>query len=164
MSVPTTASAAIRIDAPPELVYDLVADIERMGEWSPECATCEWIDTPGEQGSHFRGHNRRGPARWSTTAVVLRADRGVEFSFATLHRDRIATRWTYRFEGHGPTVVTESFDAVNTPLLFAVLERTVLRRRQAQLEAGMRATLEELKRTAEAATDAPSGHTPANPR
>lgn len=152
MTVPTSASATVTIDAPPELLYDLISDVTRMGEWSPECTSCEWIDAPGEPGSRFRGHNRRGPARWTTTAKVLRAERGVEFAFATLHGDRIATRWSYQLGGQGPTVITESFEAVRTPLLFAVLERTILRRRQAQLEAGLHTTLEQLKRFAEAAT------------
>ena len=30
------------VDAPPEDVYDLVADIQRMGEWSPETYRCSW--------------------------------------------------------------------------------------------------------------------------
>ena len=151
MTIPTSASATLTIDATPELLYDLISDVTRMREWSPECTSCEWIDTPGEPGSRFRGHNRRGPARWTTTAKVLRADPGVEFTFATLHGDRIATRWAYQLEGQGPTVITESFEVVHTPLLFAVLERTILRRRQAQLESGLHATLEQLKRFAEAA-------------
>ena len=33
-------SVTVDIDAPPERVYDLVADIGRMGEWSPECVRC----------------------------------------------------------------------------------------------------------------------------
>ena len=33
MSVPTTASRSIDIAAPPEVVYDLVSDITRTGEW-----------------------------------------------------------------------------------------------------------------------------------
>ncbi len=103
MTVPTSASATLTIAATPELLYDLISDVTRMGEWSPECTSCEWIDTPGKPGSRFRGHNRRGPARWTTTAKVLRAEPGVAW------------------------------------------------RRQAQLEAGLRATLEQLKRFAEAA-------------
>ena len=80
MGVPTSGSATITIDARPEAVYDLVADVTRMGEWSPECVSCEWLDTPGAEGSRFRGRNRNGPARWTTTAKVLRADRGREFT------------------------------------------------------------------------------------
>lgn len=53
MTVPTSASATVTIDASPALLYDLTSDVTRMGEWSPECTSCEWIDTPGEPGSRF---------------------------------------------------------------------------------------------------------------
>jgi hypothetical protein len=121
-----------------------------MGEWSPECVKCEWLDDPGQVGSTFKGHNRRGPARWSTVARVLVADRPSEFSFATLYRGEPSTRWTYRFAGSGPTTVTESFDAMRTPPLIAFAERYLLRNRQAQLEEGLAQTLERIKRAAEA--------------
>jgi hypothetical protein len=155
MGVPTQGSASIAIDARPEAIYDLVADVTRMGEWSPECVSCEWLDAPGAEGSRFRGRNRNGPARWTTTAKVLHAERGVEFTFATLHRDEISTRWTYRFEGDETTTVTESFEAVRVPFLIGLLERTVARRRQEELEAGLRSTLERLKVVAEAAHESP---------
>ena len=32
------------IDPPPEAVYDAIADVTRMGQWSTECHTCEWHD------------------------------------------------------------------------------------------------------------------------
>lgn len=31
----TEGQASVHIDAAPELVYDLVSDVTRMGEWSP---------------------------------------------------------------------------------------------------------------------------------
>ena len=34
---------SIVIQAPAEVVYDLVADPMRMAEWSPECVRCQWI-------------------------------------------------------------------------------------------------------------------------
>lgn len=151
MSVPTSASATIEIAAPVQLVYDLVADVTRTGEWSPECVRCEWIDHPGKAGSTFRGHNRRRLARWSTTARVLEADPPRRFSFATLHRGGIATLWTYDLDGSEPTRLTESFEAVSTPWLIGVAERLVLRDRQQQLEAGLAHTLGAIKAAAERA-------------
>lgn len=149
MSLPTTASASVEVAAAPEALYDLVSDITKMARWSPECIQCTWIDAPGQVGSRFRGRNRRGPARWSTTAEVLIAHRPREFSFATLHRGEPATRWTYRFEPQGSvTRVTETFEAIATPRLIALAERWIIRNRQAQLEAGMAETLERLKATA----------------
>ena len=32
-----------RIAAAPGMVYDLVSDVTRMGEWSPETASCRWV-------------------------------------------------------------------------------------------------------------------------
>ena len=149
MSLPTAAEASIEIAAPCHVVYDLIADVTRMGEWSPECVSCEWLGDPGEVGSTFRGRNRIGLARWSTVARVLVAERPRTFSFATLHRDAAATRWTYRLEGDERTRLTESFEAVTTPLLFSVLERLVIRSRQEQLEDGIARTLAAVKAAAE---------------
>lgn len=150
MSLPTTATATIEIAAPAETVYDLISDVTRMGEWSPECVACEWLDTPGAVGSTFKGRNRRGLARWSTIARVIVADRPSEFTFATLHRGREATRWSYRLhDDAGRTVVTESFESLTTPLLIGLVERWVIRDRQSQLEAGMARTLDAIRAAAE---------------
>lgn len=155
MSLPTTATVAVTVEAPADAVYDLISDVTRMGQWSPECVRCEWLDTPSVPGSTFRGHNRRGLARWSTTARVLTANRPTEFSFATLHRGEQATRWTYRLDGDGTaTRVTETFEAISTPPLIAFAERWLIRDRQAQLEAGMIQTLNAVKETAERAHQA----------
>lgn len=149
MSLPTTASVSIEVAATPLEVYDLVADITNMGRWSPECRACEWLDEPGQEGSRFRGRNRNGFARWTTTAVVLTAKPGDEFAFATLHRGKPATRWTYRLTGDETTRLTETFVAERTPALIALAERFVIRNRQQQLEAGMTATLHAIKNVAE---------------
>jgi uncharacterized protein YndB with AHSA1/START domain len=151
MGLPTTAQRTVVIDAPAATVYDLVADVTRMGDWSPECVKCEWKDEPGQVGSTFRGSNRRGPARWSTVARVLVADRPKEFAFATIYRGDESTRWTYRLAGDGPTELTESFESVRTPWLLGVVERLVLRDRQGQLERGIDETLARIKAAAEAA-------------
>ena len=44
MATPTNDEVTIDVSAPPERVYGLISDITRMGEWSPECRRCEWID------------------------------------------------------------------------------------------------------------------------
>lgn len=149
MSLPTSAEVSVEIDAPAAVVYDLLADVTRMGDWSPECRSCEWLDEPGRVGSTFVGHNRRGLARWSTVARVLAADRPHAFSFATLYRGEPSTRWTYRLEGDGPTTVTESFESITTPPLIGLVERFLLRNRQAQLESGLAHTLAAIKQVAE---------------
>src|SRR5436309_9128713 len=102
--------ASIEIDAPPGQVWDLVADVTRMGEWSPICAGCEWLDgaTGPASGAAFVGHNRQGLARWSRRCVITACEPGRRFAFSTSFKGREATRWSYAFEETpAGTLVTE---------------------------------------------------------
>jgi uncharacterized protein YndB with AHSA1/START domain len=40
---PVTGSATTTIAAPISAVFAAVADVTRMGEWSPECVACRWV-------------------------------------------------------------------------------------------------------------------------
>ena len=42
-----TAAAEEVVAARPELVWNLVADVTRVGEWSPECIRAAWLADPG---------------------------------------------------------------------------------------------------------------------
>src|SRR5438552_2915615 len=66
---------SVTIGAPPEVVWRMIADVRRMGEWSPETYRCEWIApaTAPVVGARFRGYNRRGLLRWPTASYVRRA-------------------------------------------------------------------------------------------
>ena len=154
MTLPTTASVTITVNGPPEQVHDLVAEITRMSEWSPECTGCEWLTEPNQIGSTFRSRNRRGIVRWSTIARLLVVERPSHFAFATLHRETIATRWTYDLTGTGTdtTTLTETFTSITTPVLIGLAERWIIRDRQAQLESGMTHTLTQIKTAAETAS------------
>lgn len=154
----TRSEASVHIDAAAQAVYDLITDVTRMGEWSPECVGAEWVDgaTGPQVGARFRGRNRRGPGRWSTTPRVVVADRGREFAFVApglMGRD--TTKWTYRFDPEGSGVsVVESFEMLrDQPAFYRVAQRLFLgvKDRQADLEQNMRHTLEVLKRVAESA-------------
>jgi uncharacterized protein YndB with AHSA1/START domain len=152
----TTATATVHVDAPPREVYDLVTDVRHMGEWSPETYRAEWIDgaTGPAVGARFRGRNRRGFVRWSTTPRVVVADEGREFAFVTELRGRELTRWTYRFEPDGEaTLVHESFEIIDSLAVMDVALKYVLRigDRADDLVDGMQATLHRIKIAAEAA-------------
>src|SRR5471030_1374679 len=99
----TTDERQSTIQAAAEDVYDLVADLPRMGEWSPECERVEWKgETTGPvAGATFVGHNRGGPGKrikWSRHGRVIAAKPGEEFTFATEEGGRESTKWRYRFE------------------------------------------------------------------
>jgi uncharacterized protein YndB with AHSA1/START domain len=146
------AEVHVYIDAPPEVVYRVVSDVTRMGEWSPETVKCEWIDGAAGPavGARFKGSNKRGLARWSTKPKVIEADPGREFAF-DVDTD---VRWTYRFEAEGTgTRVTESFEMLrDLRWQYAFFERWVMmiKDRRADLEGGMTLTLERIKRVVEA--------------
>lgn len=88
------------IAAPPEAVYDAIADVTRMGEWSTECHTCDWhegFDGP-VVGATFDGHNRNGDHEWTSQGKVVEADRGRSFAFEVSMMDFHYATWGYRIE------------------------------------------------------------------
>jgi len=146
----TRGEARLHVNASPEELYEMVADVTRMGEWSPETVRCRWLGeaTRPAVGVRFKGWNRRGIARWTTTPVVVSAEPGREFAFETAD-----TRWTYRFEpaSDGGTELTESFEMTkNEPLHVVLVGRYLLRikDRQADLETAMTQTLGRIKAAA----------------
>jgi uncharacterized protein YndB with AHSA1/START domain len=150
LAIPTKGAERIAVSAPPEAVYDLVSDMSRMGEWSPECRRCEWVgDSSGAAvGAEFLGHNQVGPYRWSVGGQVVAADRGREFAFTTYLHGRQSTRWCYLFEASGGgTLVTESYEYVWSTWLIRLSDAVTPRR--TMLHRGMRRTLQRLKAAAE---------------
>ena len=151
----TEDSVSIEIDAPADRVYDMVADLPRMGEWSPECQGVEWTNgtTVAEPNATFIGHNRGGPFRlmkWSRRGRVLTAERGRELAFATEEGGREGTVWRYRFESIGDsTQVTESYEVRWIPKWARILDVPTNRHRE--LLETMGHTLQQLKSAAEAA-------------
>jgi Polyketide cyclase / dehydrase and lipid transport len=104
--------ASIEIKASPEAVYDLVSDLPRMGEWSPENIGGEWQSGgSGQVGDRFIGHNRTSERAWSVPVMVTVAERGRCFEFVTRPDEGPYVRWTYRLEPSGTgTRVTEIWD------------------------------------------------------
>ncbi len=139
--------ATVHIEAAPESVYDLVSDITRMGEWSPECISAEWVDgaTGPTVGAKFKGKNKAGFLRWSTTPSVVVTDRGKEFAFRTKE-----TVWSYRMvlAGDG-TDLTETFEVEAYGKLINLV--APMKKRQPIMEKGMEETLARIKAAAERA-------------
>jgi uncharacterized protein YndB with AHSA1/START domain len=140
------------VAAPAEVVYDLVADLPRMGEWSPETERVLWRgDATGPAvGARFIGWNRRGAVRWFTQGEVVEAERGHRFAFEiTLGPVKVA-RWEYVLEpdadGQGCTVSEEWTE--RRPR-FARLSDAAMGPRQTTNVTGMERTLDALARAAE---------------
>jgi hypothetical protein len=141
---------AIEISAAPEHVYEVVSDLTRMDEFSPECRRVEWLNgaTGPAPGARFVGHNRGGPVTWSREGRVVTADQGTEFSFTTEWRGHDSTVWTYRMRPTaGGTTLTESYESLWAPWLMHVLDAVTLRHKQ--LARHMSQTLYRLKKMVE---------------
>ena len=153
--MPSARSGEVRlhVNAPPRDVWALLADLDRMGEWSPECYQVTWLDgagSPAEVGARFRGRNRRGPVRWSMVCEVKTVEPGSEISWSTVQRGRELVRWCYRFEpAEGGSDVTESFEVLWLPPLARLFEDVIMVNRDRTREDAMRATLERIKHAAE---------------
>lgn len=92
-------------------VWAMVSDLPRMGEWSPENQGGRWVKGEGPSvGSEFRGRNRSGLRRWSTTARVVDAEPGRCFEMAITFAGFPVASWRYDFEEvPGGCLVTESW-------------------------------------------------------
>jgi hypothetical protein len=153
------------MDVAPGPIWDLVSDVTRIGEFSPETFEAEWTGgaTGPAVGAHFRGHvkrNGRGPTYWTECEVVA-CEPEREFGFAVLTRGKPLNTWRYRLEpgAGGGTDVTESFelaDALALKLYWALLGRWRGRTNQH----GMRTTLERIKAVVEANPSAQSRSRP----
>ncbi|HVW81185.1 MAG TPA: SRPBCC family protein [Mycobacteriales bacterium] len=148
-------SVTVHFNAPPARVWELVSDVTRIGEFSPETFEAKWVGGASSPavGARFRGHvkrNGRGPVYW-TTCRATECVAGERFTFDVLGPgDRVLNTWSYRLAtaGNG-TDVTESFalaDNLGLRLCWALAGWA----RGRTNRAGMRRTLESMKAIVEA--------------
>jgi uncharacterized protein YndB with AHSA1/START domain len=143
----STGSAQITIDRPPAEVWAAIADVTRMGDWSPECIAGRWLGgaTGPAVGAKFEGDNvakvaGRVVKRWTTTSEVTACEPGSSFEFVAEEY----TTWRYRFEPAATgTLVTESFEYTAKGFMGFVYDRVLFR--QKMMTKGMQSTLERVK-------------------
>lgn len=148
---PVEVTAEINADA--GAIYDMVSDLPRMGEWSPEATGGRWVGgtTGPEVGARFRGANKSGWRRWSTTAEVTAAERGNRFAFRITSGGVPISAWSYEFgTSGGQTTVTERWEDLR-PFWMYQLSKPVMGifDRAGHNRANMEQTLAALKRAAE---------------
>ena len=138
------------------MVDEIVSDVTRTPELSPEIVRCTWVKgaTGPVVGARFKAINKvqRGPS-WPNTPVVVTADPGREFAFSRTEPFAGTVEWRYRFEPQGTgTEVTESYAVTkNLTIVGWFIIGTLYGRknRQSDLRAGMEQTLERLADVAE---------------
>lgn len=147
-------SESVVINASPEDLYDMVADVTRMGEWSPVCKACWWDEGEGPQvGAWFTGRNELPERTWETRSQVVAAERGKEFAFQV---GGSLVRWGYTFTPvDGGTRVTESWDFLPGGIAtfgerFGDDAAAQIENRSQAARTGIPATLTAIKKAAEA--------------
>jgi hypothetical protein len=152
------ASERLVIAAPPELLYDQVADLTRMGEISPVCTGGFYDDdTVRGAGAWFTGRNVTPQLRWETRCHVIVADRPIHVSWemcggralppeeeaqpAKPHEaEEPVSRWSYTFRAvEGGTEVEESWKLLRVRDHTRDLDDAA----QAQMVEGMRRQLRD---------------------
>lgn len=93
------------LDVPAERMWELVTDVSRIGEWSPECIHAAPVgDGPvTTPGARFEARNRFGNGFvGEVTCVVTEAERPRTFEWVVLDGsgdpDRPGSRWRYHLE------------------------------------------------------------------
>lgn len=149
-----THSESIVVAAPPQVVYDLVADVPRTGEWSPVCTSCWWDEGDGPRaGAWFTGRNVTPARTWETRSQVVAAEPGREFAFQV---GGSLVRWGFTMTPvDGGTRLTESWEFLPDGIArfherYGDAAQTEIDDRTAAARAGIPASLTALKALAEA--------------
>ena len=93
-------SVTTEIMAPAEHVWAMVADVTRMGEWSPENVGATWLRgaTGPKPGASFRGRNRHGKKTWTSVGTIVDAEPGSLLTFRVAVPGFKVAEWRYAFE------------------------------------------------------------------
>ena len=148
MTEPALISATVEMKARPEAVWEVVSDLTRMPEFSPELRKAFVVGKVGV-GAHIIGINRRRAVVWPTTSKVVRWEPGRAVAWKT--RESGAT-WIYELE---PTATGTAVTGrrvlpkftLGTSLLGPVIGGA--EGHDAELADGIRTTLERIRSTVE---------------
>jgi Polyketide cyclase / dehydrase and lipid transport len=161
----------VEVSCSPAEAWRLVSNVERIGEFSPECVSARWLDsaTGPTVGARFEGTNRvvvdGDEAVWIRPCVVTAVVSGEYFAYVVGDRfnGTAAAEWAFRVEAttDGTCTITHSFRHMPDGLSGtrsqadahpeAAVE--ILRRRAIALQDGMRKTLGRMRNQLELASD-----------
>jgi hypothetical protein len=154
---------SIGIAAPPDVVFGLVSDVTRIGEWSPECHGADWLDDRRGPGSRFTGHNRSGRNRWSRVCEVIVDEPDREFGYRTVPGFRFgpsadSSEWRFTIAATATgSQLTQSLEPVKVPQAWFRPFISRFMAHHLDMREQMRATVTAIKTAAEAAaTQGPS--------
>jgi uncharacterized protein YndB with AHSA1/START domain len=113
------------IEATPAEVWELIGDPTALSGMAEECVTMQWSrgSNGPRVGARFRGHNRQGWRRWTTSCTVVEYEPGRALSWDVAFGPLAVARWGYRLEDggvDGGTTVHESFEDHRSAVLRAL--------------------------------------------
>jgi hypothetical protein len=155
-----TTEAELLIDVPPSAVWPLVCDIQTPAEFSSEFQGGQWLDgaTCPAPGARFRGRNfHEARGSWETESTICEFEPEHVFGWAVGDPVRPAAQWRFTLEpegsgtrirqwmqmGPGESGMSELIEQMPDK------EHRILRRRLAEHQANMQATLAGIKARAE---------------
>jgi Polyketide cyclase / dehydrase and lipid transport len=153
-----SVEVATHIEAAPSVVWALVSDIATPTRFSEELQEVHWIDE-----NHFVGRNRH-PAigEWQTTCTTVANEPEAIFAWVVGDPDNPSAQWSFTLEqAEGGTRLHQWMrmgpaPSGLTPAILAMpdKEERIISRRLEEHRANMQATVDGIKRLAEAARTA----------
>jgi len=148
---------SMHMAAPAEAIYEIVSDVTRTPEYSPEILSCTWLDgaTGPAVGARFVAVNKV-PNRpsWKNKPVVTVVEPGRKFAFARTELFGGTVEWSYTFQPDADgTNVNESYRVTKkiSPIGWFIIGVLFNRKdRHTDLRNGMTQSLERLRAAAEA--------------
>lgn len=154
---PASAQSDITIDADPATVYDLITDLSSLASLAEEATAMRWRKGDAARpGAVFRGRNRHGIHRWSTTCTVTDAEPGQVFAFDVHYVGLPIARWRYDIApqndiaGSGCRVTERTWDRRPGWFTKTAWIGTGVRDRDSANAEHIKRTLQRLKEKAEA--------------
>lgn len=154
-----TIEQRIRIEAPPQRVWELVSDIGLLPSLSTELQAVEWLDDGGlTLGARFRGRNKHPSfGEWETTSYVVGYEPERTFAWAVQDPKTPSASWRFSLEAQdGGTELSQWMQMGPGPsgLSFAIesmpdKEQKIVFVRLRELENAILANLEAIKKLAE---------------
>lgn len=149
--------SSIHVDATSQQVWDVVSDVTRTGQWSPECFRVDWLDGRDRArgpavGARFRGCNRlRWVGVWCSRCTVTVCEPGRELTWV-VGDDPVSpnSRWTFSLTDakNGGCTLTQRWVMLREPLV--VQAYFALVRRADAMKAGSTTSLARIKALVEA--------------
>jgi uncharacterized protein YndB with AHSA1/START domain len=150
------------IDAPPEVVWTIVTDVESMPEMSSELQSARWSgDSAGAAvGSRFVGTSRHDAlGEWSTVSYVVECEPQKAFAWAVQDPDEPSATWRFTLEESGGGTVLRQWvrmGPARSGLSLAIdampdKEDKIVFVRMREFESAMAATVAAIKQRAETA-------------